>query len=264
MDIPKVCLTLDLEPDYAGFGSPKYYCWNETKIKKLLCLLQQYSAKLTIFVVAQSLNRHQEVIDMFLEYGAEFHLHSYSHDVNSTDNIAEITLGAQVFRKRFGYPPRGYRATLGFITSSGLHNLTQRNFCFDSSVFPSFWPKLTYFFKPNHPYRDRDSASQLLEIPISTVSPLRFLLTLSWFKLLGYRFYLSLFRLFPLPKILIFNIHLHDLWESPVKKQLPFSWKIRYIHNSGNGMVFLEKFLIYLQSHHYRFSTLNELVANHD
>ncbi len=252
-----VCLTIDLESDYAGFGKYYYHCWEENKIKSLLKVLKKYNAPLTIFVVANTLKKHKKIISLFQKAGCEFHLHSYSHDIKNSDSLDQIMRGQKEFRNQLGYNPSGYRAPMGYITPEGLANLKKLGFEFDSSVFPSFWPKISFFTKPNYSYIDKDSG--ILELPISTISPMRFLITLSWLKLLGWKFYKFVLENFKMRNIVVFGFHLHDVWESPAKEMLPVSWKIRYLNNSGMGLTYLEKFIKFAKKNNYNFCYLSDV-----
>lgn len=253
-----VYITIDLEPDYAGYGPDKYLCWNENNINKLLSLFKKHSVKPSIFVVAKSL-KNKNIIKKFQQIKSEFHLHSWSHDIKDPDSLKEVSIGQKVFKKFFGYKPIGYRAPLGLITPTGLKNLKSKKFLFDSSVFPSFWPNISHFLKPNRPYIDKNS--KILEIPVSTISPFRFLMTLSWFKLLGWNFYSLLLSNFTLSDNIVFGLHLHDVFETSSKNRLPFFWKIRYLNNKDHGFEFLDKFLICIKRRGYDFSTVGLLAV---
>lgn len=253
------CLTLDLEPDHAGYAPEKYNCWNKVKLGTLFQLLKKNKVKLSVFVVTKSLKKNPGIINKFQDNGSEFHLHSHSHNMKKPDSQNEISLGKKVFKKYFGYNPIGFRAPGGLISKQGLENLKNDGFRFDASIIPSFWPKPSFFFKPNRPYLDKET--DLSEIPFSTVSPMRFPITLSFIKLLGWDFYKFLFNVFGLPNPLIFSFHLHDLWNSSNQKSLPISWKARYFRNKDKGLLFLENFLIYFQSKGYTFITMNKLVT---
>jgi len=185
-------ITLDLEPDHAGYSPEAYECWQEEKLLDLLKLLKKYNIRLSIFVVTKSLKGHQRQINLFKNYRCEFYLHSHSHNLKYPDTMGEIKRGKKEFKKYFGKYPRGYRAPGGLISEKGLNYLNKEGFLFDSSVIPSFWPKFSFFLKPSRPYKD--TASGIFEIPFSVVSPFRLVIALSWIKLFGLSLYKILFH----------------------------------------------------------------------
>ena len=251
-------ITLDLEPDHAGYAPESYGAWHERKIKTLLALLKKHRAVLSIFVVTKTLKKRENIVKLFQEYGAEFYLHSHSHNIKSPDSLQEIRKGKEEFINFFKKKPSGYRAPGGLISEKGLINLKRQEFVFDASIIPSFWPKASYFFRPNEPFKDK---SGILEIPFSTISPLRFVVSLSWIKLFGWSFYKMLFKMFPFPNPLIFSFHLHDLYKVSAFKKLPFNWRLKYIRNQERGIDLFEDFLVYLKERGYKFTTI-EQVAN--
>jgi peptidoglycan/xylan/chitin deacetylase (PgdA/CDA1 family) len=253
------CITLDLESDYAGITRPVYRVWNQEKIKKLLSLLKKYNVGLSVFVVANTLGK-SGVINVLRSYGAEFHLHSYSHDMASGDSKAQITKGVLEFQKYFKRLPYAYRTPSGLITKRGLEILKGKGFKFDSSIFPSFWPKPSYFFSPNRPFF---ISNGLLEIPISTVGPFRLLLGLSWIKLIGWKIYKKILDLFPPPNPLVFYFHLHDLWRVDTFNRLALMHKFRYLRGSSDETKVLEDFLKYLKVKKYQFITIGELASSY-
>lgn len=254
------CITLDLEPDHAGYAPEAYEAWALDKTESLLSLLKKYKVELSIFIVTKSLNKNINIIEAFKDSGAEFHLHTHTHTISKSDTPEEIKKGKEEFIKFFKQDPLGFRAPRGFITKKGLDSLRDEGFIFDSSVIPSFWPNLNFFSYPSKPYRDKNN---LLEIPFSTISPFKFVISLSWIRLFGWSFYKLLFNIFSLPNPLIFTFHLHDLWRVENYNDLPFSWKLKYIRNKKNGLFVLETFLKYLTSEGFEHKKLSELINNY-
>ena len=251
-----VCLTLDLEPDHASRAPTAYDGWEPARVSELLRLLERHRAPLTVFVVGQHLPARPETIDLLRRHGAEFHLHSYSHDLAHPDTQDEIQLGVEAFARVFGRRPAGYRAPEGRISKAGWRRLEQEGFVFDSSIFPSFWPApryLRYRPEPFHPLGTR-----LLEFPISTLGPARLIVSLSWFKLLGWGLYRRLLARGRLPEPLVFDMHLHDLWHVPSYDLLPQPWRTIYRRGQGRGLEVLGCFLELLAGRGARFTTLGE------
>lgn len=250
------CIVLDLEPDHAGRVTESYSAWEKKKILKLLSLLKKHKVKLSIFVVGKTLFPRKEIINIFQNNKAEFHLHSYSHNLQQADTEKEIAKGKKEFINFFGTKPQGYRAPGGLITHRGLKLLKKYDFKFDSSVIPSFWPKRNYFFYPRKPFF---IFRELLEIPFSVVPFLRIVISLSWIRLLGLSFYKFLFIFIPLPNPFVLSFHLHDIWRVPAYHKLPLRWKLVYFRNNNDGFETLEKIIKYLSLNEYKFITIKKL-----
>ncbi len=244
-----VVFTLDLESDYSGHVSESYDAWNKRYIDELILFLHQENIPLTIFVVGKTLSEHPLIIKRLEKYTSDFHLHSYSHNLDAPDSREEIEKGIHAFRYYFKRKPKGYRAPEGRISESGWKILAENGIAFDSSIFPSFWPRPRYLKYSREPFFV--AGTSLLEIPFATVSPFRFIVSLSWMKLLGWKFYFVCISLFGLPDIVIFNIHLHDLWLLPSYSTLPLHWRMVYGRNHTKSFAYMSKFLKFLRTHGY-------------
>jgi peptidoglycan/xylan/chitin deacetylase (PgdA/CDA1 family) len=254
----KACITLDLEPDHAGRIAPAYTAWDAGRVGAMFDLLAAHEAPLSAFAVAGSLEAVPAVIERFQDAGTEFHLHSYSHDLENPDSADEIARGQDAFARFFGRPAEGYRAPEGRISPAGLARLETEGFRFDSSVFPSFWPRPRYMAFPRAPYRP--AGTRLVEMPVATVTPLRIIVSLSWMKLLGWPVFRRLLDM-PLPDPLVFDMHLHDLWALPSKKDLAFPWNWIYARNADAGFSILEAFLATLHDKGYEFVTIGQAAS---
>ena len=246
------CLTLDLEPDHAGRATFAYEAWRGDRLDAMMDLLAEFQAPLSAFVVGRSLEQQPEGIAHLRRLGVEFHLHSYSHNLAEPDSAQEIDTGMRAFEKAFGERPVGYRAPEGRISKGGLQRLAERNFLFDSSVFPSAWPHPRYLGYSRTAYRS--SAGDLIEIPIATAGRARLLVTLSFIKLLGFPLYRRLIRQGRVPDPLIFDMHLHDLFVLPAYDQLPAFLKVAYSRNRTEGFTLLRATLDLLRDSGYRFT----------
>lgn len=257
---PVACISLDLESDFSSRLPTAYEAWAPGRVDELMGLLRRYEAPLTVFVVGAGLEARPEVVARFRERGAEFHLHSYSHDLSQPDSIEEIRRGTEAFASFFGGPPRGYRAPEGRISEDGWKRLAAEGFTFDASVFPSFWPAPRYLRYPRRPFRPIDG---LLEIPFGVVSPLRVITSVSWIKLLGWPLYRTLIAAERrLPDPLVVGMHMHDLWELPSRHTLGVPWTWIYRRNAARGLELLERFLKLLSGRGYRFSTLGAVARD--
>ena len=250
----RVSITLDLEPDFGGWIPEAYTAWDAALVQTLLDVLDGHGVPLTVFVVGRSLGARPDVVDLFRDRGAEFHLHSFSHDLGHPDSREEIARGADAFARVFGRRPEGYRAPQGRISSAGWRNLEAEGFAFDSSIFPSFWPAPRYLRFPPTPFRP--AGTGLIELPISVVTRLRVVVGLSWMNLLGWPRYRRLLERANLPDPLVFAMHLHDLWDSPSYAAVPRPWRWLYTHDRNQGLGVLERFLAFLRQRDGEFTTL--------
>ena len=253
------CITLDLESDHAGRIHSEPLTWKKQQMTQLINICRKHHVQLSVFVVGRMLNKENSLVNALKRFGADFYLHSNSHDINNPDSAREILQGRQQFFSYFRHLPLGYRAPEGRISISGMRRLKKYGFVFDASVFPSFWPAIKYMGYPNIPYKD---SSGLVEIPNTTVSPAQLIFTLSWIKLFGWKFYELIISRYNLPNLVVFSFHLHDLWRSPRFNQLPIFWKFIYKNNQQNGMQYLENILEFLSSHEYKFTTLNHVAKS--
>jgi len=259
MNQPQLAIvTLDLEPDFDGLIPEAYRAWDERIIGKFLSTLKHFHVPLTVFVVGKSLPAKPAIVNQLKDWGAEFHLHSHIQKSVRADTFPEIDADLKAFTAFFGVRPAGYRAPEGRITLSGWRHLVRLGFRFDASVFPSFWPALNYLAYPRTPFRLLNG--KLIEIPFATVSPARFIFALSWVKLLGWRWYRWLIALFGLPRVVVFNLHLHDLVNLPSQRQLPLFWRLVYSPRQPEGIRLLPNILSELQEKGYVFITMNGLV----
>ncbi len=255
----QACLTLDLEPDYAGYVGERYDAWGDGRLERLIGLSRQYRVPLSIFTVGKSLQGQRAVIERLIRFGAEFHLHSYSHNLKEPDSISEIRKGIATYKKIFQRRPVGYRAPQGRIGPAGWSRLVKEGFLFDASVFPSLWPLPHYFFFPRKP--TFIEKVKLLEIPFTTLGLFGVPLTLSWIKLFGWGFFDVLMKRSPLPETLVIGFHLHDLGLTPAFRRLPFLWRLIQGRNSDQGFLFLEKLLVYLIHKGYRWTTMSAVAG---
>lgn len=250
------CIALDLEADHAGRTPQVNPSWTETQLKQLCSTLRKHKVKLSVFVVAKEIPKYTKFITILKKSGANFYLHSYSHNLTNPDSEQEISMGVNKFTKYFKFKPIGYKAPEGRMSREGIKILNKYQFEFDASVFPSFWPNIRYFFYPRQIYTD---SCGIIEIPHTTISPMRYIFSLSWIKLLGWAWYKKIIAWYGLPNIIVFGFHLHDLWLSPSYNLLPLFWKLIYRRGHKKGMDYFEETLDILTSKGYQFLTMETL-----
>lgn len=257
----RACFTIDLEPDFLSDDSHEVLL-DAGRMEQLRGFFARHRIPPTVFVVARMLEQGLPVRERFAGVGAEFELHSYSHRVDAPDSEEEIASGAAAFERYFGRRPRGYRAPLGRITAAGIATLARLGFEYDASVFPSRRPELGYDFSalPTTPWRWQEQPG-IVEIPFAAASPLRFVVSLSFLKLMGLRFFDLLFRASRPPDLLVLDSHLYDFFStSPVHSLSVLDWR-RYalLRNMRRVFPLLDGFVRLLGRHGYEFATVGEV-----
>lgn len=223
---PVCCFTLDLEDDWS-FDDPALDHRIFDHLDEFVALISALDVPLSVFVVGRTLERYPEKIDRIRSaLDCEFHLHSYQHDLSkSYDFETEVRRGMEAYRGFFGRDPVGYRAPQGNIEPHEFRTLQTLGFDFDSSVFPSYRPgKYNNLTAPLEPYTP-DTAPSLVEIPVGAFPGLRIPVAHSYFKLFG-RGLSRYLAVAPLPEVLVYDVHLHDLYRTPCHDELdvPKRW----------------------------------------
>ena len=251
--------TLDLEAEYTCSVDGYDLFKDHARIEEILYMLHSLGVKTTVFVPGIVLERFPDVVKIFEKYESEFEAHSYSHDCNNPDSEDEIEKSREVFFKYFGRYPTGYRAPQGRISGSGIKALKKYGFLYDSSIFPSYFPNpFKYLFckRDIHHYKD----SEIMEIPLTSITPFRLTLNIGYIKLFGIDFYMKLFRLFSIPDTICINSHLHDFihCEDSFGKLSPI-WQFIFGRNKYMGMEYSLKFLEFIKQKGYRFCYMSEI-----
>ena len=264
------CLTMDIEADYHDLVPERHYqaLDDESVWEWLADFSQNHGVPWTAFVVGELLETRPALTERLAESGWEIELHSYSHDPDHTDTLDEIRRGKDAFAAAFGREPIGYRAPLGKITPQGLRNLPSEGFCYDASVFPTWRPgAFNHLKEPMVPHlvelEGTDGGdTSLVEIPFAAIPRLRVVVSVSYMKLLGLRFYRWALSRFGLPEIAVIDCHFHDLAPAPdAYRQLPPVWKFVYRRNQRQGREILAWLVGWLKSTGYEFMKLEEVSA---
>jgi len=258
--------TLDLESDYASLVPEvrNRILERPSRVGEVLAVLAEKGIRGTAFVVGQVIESYPKIIDVFEQHDWEFELHSYSHDITQPDTTEELKKGRDAFVRRFGREPAGYRAPQGRITVEGIGRLIELGFSYDASVFPSYFPNpLRYLAMPRDlHFWPVDKTRRLLEIPFTTLTPLRFTLSTSYMKLLGPGFYRAAITAFGLPDIICFDSHLHDfIVDEDSYRELPPFWRFVYGRNKHEGIAITTGLLDVVLREGYEFRYLSEVAA---
>jgi peptidoglycan/xylan/chitin deacetylase (PgdA/CDA1 family) len=253
----KLCVTIDLEPDFAGLIPETYESCDPQRLAPLLAVIREHGVKLSVFVVGKMLDDRHPSVELLRREGAEFHLHSYSHNLSEPNSQREIDRAQEAFQRYFGRPAQGYRAPQGLITPACFRRLDAAGFEFSASVFPSFWPRREYLTYPREPFMVEGTS--LLELPFATL-PVRLIVSQSWLKLLGWPLYGPALRALPLPGTFVFDSHLHDFAgaRESVRALSPF-WQRVMRRNRGETLEIFERFLQTMASRGYAFASMSEV-----
>lgn len=257
MSAKKLCVTVDLEPDFAGLVPETYGSCDPQRLAPFLAVLRAHRVRLSVFVVGKMLDDRHPAVELLRREGAEFHLHSYSHDLSEPNSQREIERAREAFRRYFGRDAQGYRAPQGLISPACFRRLDAAGFEFSASVFPSFWPRREYLTWPREPYLVEGTG--LLELPFATL-PVRLIVSQSWLKLLGWSLYGPALRALPLPDTFVFDSHLHD-FAAPAEsvRALGPLWQRVMRRNRGNTLEIFERFLRTMESRGYEPAYMSEV-----
>ena len=152
----------------------------------------------------------------------------------------------------------GYRAPQGVLFNGDIDLVKTCGFKFSSSVFPSFRPgKFNNLALPIEPFV---YDNEIMELPFAVVPRLRSIISLSYLKLFGLTLNKAFFSWFGLPKIVVFDSHLHDYIVSEKSfSQLPWKLRAAWGVRKYSGIRYFTMFVEMLKSEGYRFITMTDL-----
>jgi hypothetical protein len=255
------CFTIDLEPDFLSEDCHEVLL-DDGRMARLRDFFTGHGISPTVFAVGRMLEQGLSIRERFEGIDAEFELHSYSHRPDAPDSEEEIARGVAAFRGYFGRPPRGYRAPLGRIGADGVARLARHGFAYDASVFPARRPELGYDFStlPTAPWRWAEHP-EIVEIPFAVASPLRFVVSVSFLKLMGLRFFEMVFRATGFPPRLVLDSHLYDFFEtSPVRRLSRLDWRRHaLLRNQERVLPLMDGFVGLLVRNGYEFVSVGRL-----
>jgi hypothetical protein len=100
----------------------------------------------------------------------------------------------------------------------------------------------------------------ILELPFAAVPNLRYVISLSYLKLLGMAMNRLLFSTFGLPHVIVFDSHLHDFITNEKSfEMLPWKLKAAWGIRKNSGIQYFTRFVKYLRRKGYKFITMTEL-----
>lgn len=250
-------LTLDFECDFGtALRRNVYDALGE--VDRLTESLHRAGVPLTCFVQTEVLEEAPERVETLRELDkVSFHPHSHTHRPRGESDVEwEITTSTERYRDFFGEQPRGYRLPNGNVRPDDYRALSEHGYDFDASLFPSWRPN--HFDNTDAPTRPHQyPALDLFELPFTVYSDtVRIPTALSYCRLLGRPFTWLLSR-YP-PRVVVFNVHMHDLVTPSSYHDLPPLYRAVYARND-HGFDLLERVLSRFDTLGYRFGTLDEL-----
>ena len=189
-------------------------------------------------------------------------IHSHAHDMQNPCTRADIEQAVRAFHNFMGADPLGYRAPVGHITREGLETLMDLGLRYDSSLYPSARPGrygYNHLHLPVTPFRVRQGARSIVEVPFASLTGLRLTFSLSYVKLFGWKTYELLLKVFPLPDQAAVLTHPHDYYFHLLRDDVTAREKPLLMRNARGAFDLLEKMLDHLVDSGYRFEFLGEL-----
>jgi len=255
--------TIDLEAEYAGTVDQYEIFKDHAAVEEFLSVMKSHGVKLTAFTVGKVFEQFPEIIRIFEKYNCEFEVHSYSHNPDSPDSGKEMEKARAAYFQYFGKYPKGYRAPQGRISESGIQFLALQGFQYDSSIFPTYYPNPFRYihFNRNVHYHEKYN---IMEIPLTSITPFRVLLSISYIKFFGIDFFIKLFDRFRLPDTICFDSHLHDfIFKEASFRKLPLYLKLFCGRNASRGTDYCVKLLEFLKQQGYTFCYMSDIYSAH-
>lgn len=252
------CITLDFEMDYGDRIEELNILDNKQELSELSYIFAGLNIPVSAFVRTDILIKHPESISVIKQLAKDFHCHSHTHNTRFFNSKGEISRSKLTFEKYFGFTPLGYRAPQGVLFPGDLQIIKDCGFKFSASIFPSYRPgKFNNFFMPRDNFMYDNG---ILELPFAVVPKLRYIISMSYLKLLGFKANKALYSMFGLPNVLIFDSHLHDyIVNQKSFTKLPRRIKLAYRINKDSGVDYFKNFIGLLKSRGYRFITVTQL-----
>ncbi len=192
--LPKACLTVDLDSmacyraihGLAAQAGDEVDAAYAVGVRRLLDFFGEFDIPATLFVVGRDAEQpaHAELLREAIERGHELGNHTYSHYYDLPRRSAavqrdEIARGEHAIEAAGGVRPVGYRAPGYNITPQILQLIIQRDYLYDSSVFPCppyYLAKgaiMAFRRLTGRPSRSAMTAPQNLLAPITPYRPAR-------------------------------------------------------------------------------------------
>lgn len=252
------CITLDFELDYGDRVNEFNILEEDQSILQLSKLFSDLNTPVSTFIRTDTLLDYPKSIEIIKLLSNDYHCHSHSHNTQNFDSKTEISTCASTFQTVFDYQPLGYRAPQGVLNNGDIKLIKKYGFKFSSSIFPSYRPgKYNNLSMPIDPFVYENG---IMELPFAVIEKLRYTISLSYLKLIGFNLNKALFSTFGLPNIIIFDTHLHDFIVSE-RSFNKLNWKLRvgWGIRKNYGFDYFKMFIDYLKGRNYSFITMTDL-----
>ncbi len=259
------CITLDMEPDYGDPDKHIRLLENAQFLERYIKIINKYNAKVTMFTVTNLFEKKgDDFAKLATRIPLEFSVHSHTHDPRNACSLDEVHASQDAYKKFTGNNPPGYRAPIGMIDKRGLGHLLDHGFAYDASVYPSIRPGEFGYFNlhmPNVPFRvSRADGKSLIEFPFTAIEGIRIVFALSYAKLLGWKLYSILLKIFGLPDAALLLSHPHDFYFASIPNNTVKGLERAALsRNSSRAFDIFEKMIADLQSRGYEFAFVSEL-----
>ena len=229
-------LSVDVEHDYNGDRTDAL-----DRLPDLLAAIRGAELPLTAFVEGRLFTKRPDLCAALIEAGADVQLHCHDHR-GFGDSAESLGRGIAAYRSFVGASPRGYRAHTYRLTEELLAAIKSAGFAYDSSILPGFG-----LGNNRHPAfrRDEDSRKRncrpdyfviddaLVELPIASWRAFGIPFTHSYRQLMGGFAESLLDRVASLPRLLVYCMHLVDLFPDGRVGQSPLPFWLK----SGHALV---------------------------
>lgn len=248
---PTVCLTLDLESDYATDRFDAV-----SQVFRLTEFCDDIEVPLTVFVEGRILRDYDEVLTE-LPAGTEVQLHCNDHR-HVPDTPEALIAAKDDFQRVVGRPPVGYRAANYRMTPELMDCLVREGFLWDASRCEA---------GPSAAARERCRRPFVLdnglwEIPVGVTPTGGVPLTMSMLSLTGFRLFRRLLEGHGTQRDFVFVFHLHDLfpsralWQASLKRMAGHAWNYRMLLRDPFQR--FQRFVRYLKDRGFRFATCTQ------
>jgi hypothetical protein len=263
------CITLDLERDPGFTGLMPRLFNDENYFSSFIKILKKYNIPITIFMVMGDQQYLDGCIKKLEELSISFEIamHSYTHDQKHAASKEEVISSKIIFEKYYkNQKILGYRSPNTLMDLSGIKNLIENNFQYDSSIVPFVrfdeygYNNLKY---PREPFYFSFGGRRLIEFPIATLSIIRLPFIFSYIKLLGISLYKTLIAIFPLPKTVVLYMHPYDFYPHLCGIGDGKGWK-KWAHgrNAKKSLELFDKTMFLLQVKGYKFNLMTDVYKN--
>ena len=214
-------LSIDVEHDYNGDRADAL-----DRLPDLLSAMRSAELPLTAFVEGRLFAERPDLCAALVESGADVQLHCHDHR-DSGDSAESLGRGVAAYKRFVGVPPRGYRAHTYRLTEALFAAVAREGFAWDSSILPGFglgahrhpvFRRGAVRYRPDYFVID----DSLVEFPVASWRALGVPFTHSYRQLMGGFVESLLSRATSLPRLLVYCMHLVDLfpdgriWQAPL------------------------------------------------